>query len=367
MIEYLVLFGICSISYPLMRILPLKHKIRKAICISIPLLVFLIMMTLRSFSVGADIKTYYEIFVRYQNGTDSPGKKDVLFYYLLLLFSKIPGVLGFRLFLFCEYLFLVVGCFLLLYYYSENIHVNLVILLMCPLFPLLVSGLRQTLGIAFCLISMFFVKRITNKYIKWSLSLIAWALSCFCHISSVFFVIYYVILSFNKFKKINILILVGIWLFACIFTRYMFPVINSFYNFGYGSGGAFNGLPKISILYFLLILVAALFFNKENIKLPLLGEFNFPDKYRELFKESFSMSFVFCLVYTSACWNNVTPRLGIFFVIGFPTVASVIIRGFKKPTTRFSLNLLVIVLSIVGFIYENMITNACGTYPFLWF
>jgi len=367
MIEYLVLFLVSSLSYPLMRVLPFKYKIRKAICLAFPLLLFLLMMTLRSFSVGSDVKTYYSVFVRYQNGTERPVNKDLGFYYTLFFFSKIPGQFGFRLFLFTEYLLLVTGTFLLIYFFSENIHINLVILLMCPLFPLIVSGLRQTLGISLCLYALFFVKLSIKKYIKYPLSIIVWIMSCLMHFGSLSFALYYLSKLFKPFKKINILPLIGVWLVFCVLTKYLFPIINPFYNFGYGSGGFFLGLPKISILYFSLIVLSAFIFNKKTFKMPLLGDFEFPEKYNSLFQECFIMSVIFCLVFTSACWNNVAPRFGMFFVIGFPTIASIVVRGFKKPTTRFSLNLLIIVLSILGFIYENMITNACGTYPFSWF
>lgn len=367
MIEYLALFFTSVLSWPLMKILPFKDKYRKILCLILPLLLFLIMMTLRSFSVGSDIKTYYSIFLRYQNGTEHPIKKDLGFYYTLYFFSNIPGEFGFRVFLFVEYLLLVTGAFLVIYFFLENVHINLVILLMCPLFPLVVSGLRQTYAIALCLYALFFTKLSIRKRIKYPLSILLWIASCFMHFSAISFCVYYLIKLIKPFKKISVVSLIGIWLFFCVFTKYLFPIINSFYNFGYGSGGYYLGFPKISFLYFFLIIVASIMFNKKSFKMPLFGDFEFPTQYNDLFQECFLMSFVFCLVFTFACWNNVASRIGIFFIVGFPTVASLMVRGFKKPTTRFTLNLLIIFLSLLGFVYENMITNACGTYPFSWF
>ena len=366
MLEYLLLMACCAATYPLMRLLPFQYKIRKAICIAIPLLVFLVMMTLRNYSVGADVHTYYGIFVRYQTGAERPSNKDVGFYYLMFLFSKLPGSFGFRLFLFFEYFVFCAGAFLLLFRHAKGIHVYLLILMMCPLFPLVVSGLRQGFGIGLCFYALFLVKTNWKAYVRFPLSIAVWIIACLFHFGAVSFGVYYLLRLVKPIKKYNIIVLVCLWFFACIATKYLLLAVNTFYNFGYGVGGVFQGIPKISILYFVLTIAALALHNAKGFTLPIVGEFAFPETEKRSFQEGALMSLAFCYIYTSACWNNVAPRIALVFIIGFPALAVTVIKGFKNPATRFSLNAAIVVLSVVGFYYENAITNACGTYPFAW-
>ncbi len=367
MLEYLLLMACCAATYPLMRLLPFKYKVRKAICIAIPLLVFLVMMTLRSYSVGADVHTYFEIFTRYQSGAERPGNKDLGFYYLMLVFSKLPGPYGFRIFLFFEYAIFCGGAFLLLFRHAKGIHVYLLILMMCPLFPLVVSGLRQSFGIGICFYALFSAKTKWKGYIRYPLSIGIWLIACLFHFGSISFGVYYLLCFIKPIRKYNIPILICLWLFSCVASKYLLIGVNYFYNFGYGVGGVFQGIPKISMLYFVLTIAALILFNVKEFRLPIVGEFAFPETEKRSFQEGALMSLAFCYIYASACWSNVAPRIALVFIVGFPALAVTIIKGFKKPTTRFSLNAAVIVLSVVGFYYENAITNACGTYPFGWF
>ena len=360
MITYLALFLVINLTF-LTNFIPNK-RIGKITAIAVPLTFLLLMMVFRDYSVGNDIVGYKAQFDNYLIATKMSAKKDYGFYTTLYLFAK--TFKNFRAFLAFEYLIFYVGLALILYFYCKNTQVALLVFLFSPLFELSVSGLRQTFGIALCLFSIISFLKIKKPF-NYIVSISLWIIACTMHACLIPFIFFFV---FNKFKAS----LKYLWLYLFLFllcavsSKYLFYILDSFADLGYGASGVYLGLPKVALVYFAFFLAVLCFIDLPILKdkLSRFYEFTFEEKV-ELTKY-LSLFFIYILFQSTVTYNLIFARFGIVFSIYLPLIFSnsfVLIKGKKARIVSY---LAIVGLAIIAFWYENIHHDACGVYPFSW-
>lgn len=338
-----------------------NKKISRILTIVTPLFFFIIMMTLRDFSVGGDLESYINLFNDYSNGTAVSANRDFLFYLVLRLFSYTKN---FRLFLFFEYSILCVALFLFMYRLSSKPSVSLLLLIGSPLFELFVSGLRQTFACALFLLGFVFLLS-DKKYMK-ILSIVFIVLSIFSHlslaISLVIFPVFFLTKKGMQFKHLYILVPVYCCFLICI--KYVFDIFNTFHFMEYGFGGTYLGLPKISIMYFCFFVILYILHFANFGKIPVVGGIHRNIKSTNSFH--FIIFFIFLVIYSCASWNNNFGRFGYPFLFSFFLLVPSGIDMFEKASIRHILCSLIILFSLSFFVYNVLVNDSCEIYPFLW-
>ncbi len=339
-----------------------NKKIAKIISISTPLVFLFFMMVFRDYSVGGDIHNYKSQFDIYLYSSRFAASKDFGFYFLLFSFAK--TFQNFRFFLAFEYLIFYVSFGLLLYFYSRNTQVALLVFLFCPLFELSVSGLRQTLGIALCLFAIISFSKIRKPFFRYSISFLLWAIACTMHACLVPSVLVFILYRFRARIKFTPLY-VFLFLLCAISSKYLFYILDSFANLGYGASGVFLGVPKVAIAYFLLFLLVLYFVYSPLLKDKFSKFYDCSGQEPELSKYLL-LFFVYVLFQSTVTYNLTLARFGTAFSVFLPLVCGNFFSSLKGKKTKIISYGVVVIVAMIAFWYENVHHDACNIFPFIW-
>lgn len=331
------------------------EKARKRFAITIAILLIL-QSGLRHLYVGPDTIQYYshfcddiklswgDIFHNFFNVYQYGEGKDAGYAVIEKLFSLVSTDYQ------CYLLFVATAIFIpmimLVYKNTERFEdIWLALLMYYALFYhfFSVTGIRQTLATALCLVAYKYIK--PRRLFMFSAIII---IAAFIHKTALIFFPYYWI---SEIKKVKILFLIAIISFPIMtvmgyeFTTYLALFSGSENYIGYadeGSRGAFN----LILFYFIVGCITFLKFRKNNV---------FLEKYRSVFN-AFSMGlFLFPLSFNS-------PNL--VRLVQYYSIYVLILIGFINiPKNKYPKNMILLVL-ISALFYKIIETS--DEYAFFW-
>lgn len=195
MILYIITLMYWGIIWFLTNNIRLTKQGRKLLFIFISSASLILIMGLRDISVGTDIERY---FLRFENSLldwHNTNFGDERGYILLNLFFKNIGI-SFQWFLAFASTFFVSSISMMYYAYSKNVFLSFYLNFTMGLFPMAMTGLRQTFAICITIIGVFLLLK--NKRLLFvMLTLIAFSF----HTSSIVVFIFLLIYKFKLNRK----------------------------------------------------------------------------------------------------------------------------------------------------------------------
>lgn len=274
MIYYAILFLIIFLNYSI--------KDKKKYCWIVGAILVLF-AGLRANTVGPDTSQYQYLF----NETQKYGLGTIGFFFLAkeqvaepgyTLFQYLMGFLGdYNLFKFVCAIIQTVPAVYLIYRYSTNKCISLLVYFCLPVYTMMsMSMMRQGIAFGIFLIGFHFI--IERKF---KLYLLAIAIGFLFHSSVIVTLPLYFLYDFPYRRKYNIIIIAAI-LLSFIFSSVVFAYLASFSRMQYEAGDA-GGVKML--LFLLLLLGCSLFVKEKKLRHPFL-------KFQ-----------LYLLVFTIFCWS----------------------------------------------------------------
>ena len=238
---------------------------------------------------------------------------------------------------------------------SKKPFLALVLFLGTPLFPMFLSGMRQTLAIAFCAMAAAIAVR-GRKW--WKIcSLPLWLLAITFHSSALCFALFGLVFLFRH-SKTTLLCLSWVYFFVLVFGASLFSVLYQFRDLGYFLTSYSLGVPFNSLLFFVLFVgcyLGFLFSGKEENRISLIMCFPF---------------FMYCMFMSTSSFSEIMSRFSFFFAIFPPIVISNLFASrffgelFRRKALRLSLKYLFLTFFAFLCIYNCCINNVMHTFPY---
>ena len=345
--------------------------------LSITIFFLWFLFTARATSVGLDTSQYKIKYANIVNhGVSFSLLNDPGFILLELLVAKFSS--SYNVFLGVCGLIIFTPLGLFLYKYCENPFLGLLIF-SAGCLQMTFSALRQTLGLAMCLIGLFLFRYENKKPLINYLLLVAFTLiGASFHKSTALFIIAIPFLKVKPKKEFLFVLLTLAILFAFLspeITEITFIILHSEYS----AGWTYINFPELGIIYLFICVFLFLyesdnsFYNSvQKIRLRFLKssqcENNCENNSLLVKNTSFfpiiSAFFIplFMMLSTS---NKILPRLCIFFYPFLIISYSFVLKKENKRNMIFWSSLIIFAfLFIYTFLYQDAL--GCSNYKFLW-
>ncbi len=318
------------------------------------LTVIFLVCVLKANSVGTDTAAYENAFIASKEKGKLASSKDVGFYAILLVASKIlPNFFSFQIIF---YLFAISAYGATFYFLSKKPHLCLAVLLGTPLFLMLLSGMRQTLAITVCCTSIIvFLK--AKKW--WKLTALPiYILAYFFHQSALIFILFYVC-HFLRISRRSGFVLILVYVVFLTLGEHILSVIYSFADMPYYITSVRLGLPVNSLLFFIILLISGFVFAYYHI----------------LYKATPALwgVYLYCLLMSTSSYSHIFSRFAFFFAPAIPLlVADAVATTIEKQPVAILerkapqvilIGAVMAVFSALA-IYDLCFTNSMGTYPY---
>lgn len=236
-----------------------KH--RKITFIFLTTLTMLIIQGFRAHTVGGDLFTYYTNYswIKYEDFSVIFNQRFEIGYGLFsYIYSNLN--ISFQVFIFTISLFNLTLLGIFVYKYSEYPVISYMLYAVLSLYDFNFSGLRQSIAMSITLVGFHFIMK--NKWVQFLFTII---IASLFHRTAIILLLLYPVINTkfrNTYKKLYIVIIIFIYLFADEIIRYIFSA------FGTGRLFSFGGIGNDE-LFILFIFVAGLILNKikKNNKL----------------------------------------------------------------------------------------------------
>lgn len=224
MTPYLVvlLFLICS-YFCFEYTKPFKGKKLIFAIFGYSLLIFL--SSFKATSVGSDTQTYYDayIYLKSTNIGTVYRELDKGFCILFSIFAHLN--LPFNVTLFILYVVIYIPFILFSSSFTKNPTIVVLFTFMFQMFTFMMSGLRQSLSIALCLMALFSLLKIKRKYISIPLFTLLIVFSSFFHTSALIFLLVLPVVLFLRNKLLNPLLIIPICFISALLSPYLYSLI----------------------------------------------------------------------------------------------------------------------------------------------
>lgn len=336
-----------------------ENKKLKNIFYIVGLLVIFLFLIFKNDSVGTDTLSYRTAFEETCKSKRMVGKKDVAFYGSMLLFSFFSQ--SFFLYQLIMYLIIVslYGCFIR--FTSEDIFSSLLLFVFSIVFLMALSGLRQTIAMAICSMALFiFVKG--KKYYK-LISIPVWLVSCFFHSSSLVFPLVFISYFFKgEFNKKQIICYLLIYFASLVLGVWFFSSIYEIKDLTYQITSVFQGIPFGSLFHLSFLIVS----------LYLYLRFSDLENCEKLNVKIGSWSILlYCCFLSTSIFGNVISRFGFYFAPAILVFYPTVLKNLKPIKIKFvtlktGYSFLLIVSFLALFLYDCLLKNSLGTFPYEW-
>ncbi len=316
--------------------------------------IFLV-LALKKYTVGIDIAGYQRDYLRsaYKTWEDV----DYIYFekgYIQLskLFAK--NEVDFQHFMMFVYAFLCIALYFFIKKYSKNATLSLLIFICFQFFVFSISGVRQTIAMAICMLSFTIFER-NNKW-RIAIALLLNFSATYFHKSAWIFFAVYMILFLFKGKNINIVWYVA----ASIISFVLRPFILRFIEQWFGSdmtessvtlGGAFIFLIGITVFMWVVL---HLMTNKMKIDVP--------EIYYD-FTRILLFSIPAYIVLSGSSLLRAFMYLNLFMIPGIPNI----IKLLEKKTERIIFNTLMGAFLIILFYVDTLKPNQLQLCPYLFY
>lgn len=326
------------------------------VCIATFFLLLFIIMALRDITVGMDLYTYKEFFLdvkKMQFGDISIKNNDYLYIVLNWIIGRFTD--NYQVFIaIVSALTLLPVC---IQYSRERRHafLKIVLFMNMPIFIMFFSGLRQSLALAFTMISYEFVKK--KKVVSFIItSLIAMELHHSAFIILALYPLYYL-----RLRKKHLFLLLPIVGVVFVFNRQMFSalttLLTSIWGEQYDVATSYINAYEYIILFALFVLLAYLITDERN-----------------LFGDALGLRNYLLLALVLQCFapvHTLAMRMNYYFIMFVPMAISQTLNCVSVKNRRIAqLAEYVIVIYFVYYyidtMYKACITDgvALGVYPY---
>lgn len=349
-----------------------KEKLGKIIAISAFCFVLLLMCSLKASSVGTDSSAYlaeYEYMKTHTTLTYNGFEK--LYVLVSLCFAKIG--IPFNGFLLFWYL-IIYGCIGFVVFKRSKYPMLALLLIYCFDIPFLMSGLRQSIAIAICLLAIEFFtsKKIWMKIISFALVVVAF----FIH-SSALIALPFLLAMLLRFKIKYALFVVPFLALMYFVAPYIYQFI--FYLFGNLSYPPIDNSGGGQFLFLLVMACIAIYAlkisNDREIKIEAINSLNelnvgeTATAKKIYFNVDANSIGVWCLVF--ACLfmsfstiNQIFPRYAQYFIVGSFVYATNYIDIFKSKRNRYIACGVFALIFIAYLAVFSLRTNALSILPY---
>lgn len=370
-IPYVVFLLIIVFFVVLESFASIKPGIKKAGFFIILILFFLI-LSFKSSSVGQDSASYEKIY----NVAKTYSLLDFLklkrgdygFYGLLYFFSKVLNAPSF-IFWSLNY-FIITICLFLSFYKSKKPVLFLSIFLLIGFLRMCFSGLRQSVAVSICTLAIICLFNYKEKHLSRFKSYIIFFtlifISSLFHISSLLLMLIPIFLSIKINKKYMWIPLIFIPFISEIGGG-LFTFLTSMFSFA-GFYQPISGRPSLLLLMFLLIFfVYYLLCNDTGVSALLSEKTSFKGIFTKtsLFNNCVILFYFFCFFLACNTFNGTLCRFSMYFYVFIPFMFYSIIYAFENKKTKIALTSILLTMLSVYFIYEGL-SLKLFPYDFIW-
>jgi len=332
---------------------------KKSLLMPIFFIIFFLLLSLRNYSIGADVLNYKSHFeaissLTFRQVLNRSG--DVLYNLLNWFISRFTE--DFRIFL------TIVSAIILLpiaAFYSEEREysfMKMIIFINMPNFIMIFSGLRQAIAFSISIIAYKFVR---EKKILWFL---VFALIAFGFHHSAFIVFVYYPLYHFTFKRKHLWFVIPAMILVYIYNRPIFTIateiLNSLFGEDYSAIADDTGAYTMLVLFILFAILAYVLPDESLMDEETLGLRNF-----------LLMAVVIqCFVPLYA----LAMRMNYYFILFIPVLLSKIIKSCKSSFEQVGMLSHWVLSSYLLIYYLDKLYTSCstgisslGTYPYRFF
>lgn len=351
MYPYFILL-LMPIAFNLFFINKINEKKNRRLTLWLFFFLYFLLLALRSEKIGTDLKTYKYYYNEYGNLSWKSvfGKDDEVGYAVLCKLIYLTGA-NFQCFLVIIAIIEILPITILYEQESENAILSMVLFLNIGLFPVLFSGLRQSIALSLGALAYIFLK---NK--KLILFFLIICVAYTIHISA-FILVFLLPLYYMKLTKKWMIFIIPFLLVIMVFNRQIFTFLSMLLPEKYGryNMSETNGYMML-VLYIVLSVFSYVVLDEDRVGKDVIGLRNIL-----LFTVVLQM---FAPIHTLAM------RMNYYFIIFTPLTISKVVSSSKQSMVQVSLTAkyVIIIFFVYYFVYAAYTSaDILNIYPYQFF